>query len=82
MAAKDIEQEGLNSQQYHLRISEDDPGECRVVTMSDNLIKSVNHTRRVQDSLNKPDPEKKQKPRQKEKKRNKKDLKRIIDTYA
>ncbi len=50
--------------------------------MSDNLIKSVNHTRRVQDSLNKPDPEKKQKPKQQEKNQDKKDSKRIIDTYA
>jgi hypothetical protein len=62
--------------------NEDDSGEYRFVTMSDPLIKSVNHSPRVQDALNKPDPEKKQKPRQPRKNRQKKDSKRIIDTYA
>jgi hypothetical protein len=50
--------------------------------MSDPLIKSVNHSPRVQDALKKPDREKNQNPRQQKKDRKKKDTKRIIDTYA
>ena len=50
--------------------------------MSDPLIKSVNHSPRVQDALKKPDHEKNQNPRQQKKDRKKKDSKRIIDTYA
>ena len=51
--------------------------------MSDPLIKSVNHSPRVQDSLNKPDSRNRKKVRQPaNKNRRKKDSKRIIDTYA
>ncbi len=50
--------------------------------MSDPLIKSVNHSPRVQDALKKPEREKNQNPRQQKKDRKKKDSKRIIDTYA
>ena len=50
--------------------------------MAEPLIKSVNHSPRVQDALKKAEADKKQKPQQRKKDRRKKDPKRIIDTYA
>ena len=50
--------------------------------MADPLIKSVNRPPRVQDTLHKPDGDKKRKPPPRKHDRRKKDSKRIIDTYA
>ncbi len=50
--------------------------------MADPLIKSVNPSPRVQDTLHKPDADKKRKPPPRKPDRRKKDSKRIIDTYA
>ncbi len=50
--------------------------------MPDPLIKSVNLTPRIQDTLKKQDSDKKRKPRSETKQNRKKDHKRIIDTYA
>ncbi len=46
------------------------------------LIKSVNQSPRIRDTLKKNDPEKRRKPQPRRIDRRKKDSKRIIDTYA
>lgn len=50
--------------------------------MADSLIKTVSQPPIVQDALKKPGKEKKPKPEATKKRPVKKDLKRIIDTYA